>query len=171
MHRTVSVYKLLIIDEMGYLPLAREQANLFFQVVAKRYEKAAAAFLAGESEALTRRAVELALAGDPTAMRLCLERILSGHGHWQDGMLFAIIREGMAETNHRGARAWRTSMMIGARARRRRIITIAAGSSVAATRRAPGSSARTSRLVRSINGRQTDCCTWTKSNRSGWMVF
>jgi Family of unknown function (DUF5681) len=37
---------------------------------------AAAAFLAGESEALTRRAVELALAGDPTAMQLCLERIL-----------------------------------------------------------------------------------------------
>jgi hypothetical protein len=37
---------------------------------------AAAAFLAGESEALTRRAVELALGGDPTAMRLCLERIL-----------------------------------------------------------------------------------------------
>jgi Family of unknown function (DUF5681) len=37
---------------------------------------AAAAFLAGESEALTRRAVELALAGDPTALRLCLERIL-----------------------------------------------------------------------------------------------
>jgi hypothetical protein len=37
---------------------------------------AAAAFLAGESEALTRRAVELALADDPTAMRLCLERIL-----------------------------------------------------------------------------------------------
>jgi hypothetical protein len=37
---------------------------------------AAAAFLAGESEALTRRAVEHALAGDPTAMRLCLERIL-----------------------------------------------------------------------------------------------
>jgi hypothetical protein len=37
---------------------------------------AAAALLAGESEALTRRAVELALFGDPTAMRLCLERIL-----------------------------------------------------------------------------------------------
>jgi DNA replication protein DnaC len=36
MHRAVSVYKLLIIDEIGYLPLAREQANLFFQVVAKR---------------------------------------------------------------------------------------------------------------------------------------
>jgi hypothetical protein len=37
---------------------------------------AAAALLEGESEALTRKAVELALAGDPTAMRLCLERIL-----------------------------------------------------------------------------------------------
>jgi DNA replication protein DnaC len=34
MHRTVNVYKLLIIDEIGYLPLARELANLFFQVVA-----------------------------------------------------------------------------------------------------------------------------------------
>jgi hypothetical protein len=32
--------------------------------------------LAGESEALTRTAVELALAGDPTALRLCIERIL-----------------------------------------------------------------------------------------------
>jgi hypothetical protein len=31
--------KLLIIDEIGYLPFGREQANLFFQVVAKSYEK------------------------------------------------------------------------------------------------------------------------------------
>src|ERR1700736_4407573 len=37
---------------------------------------AAAALLAGEAEALTRKAVELALVGDPTAMRLCIERIL-----------------------------------------------------------------------------------------------
>jgi hypothetical protein len=37
---------------------------------------AAATLLQGESEALTRRAVELALGGDPTAMRLCVERIL-----------------------------------------------------------------------------------------------
>jgi hypothetical protein len=37
---------------------------------------AAAALLEGESETLTRKAVELALIGDPTAMRLCLERIL-----------------------------------------------------------------------------------------------
>ena len=37
---------------------------------------AAAALLEGEAEALTRKAVELALAADPTALRLCLERIL-----------------------------------------------------------------------------------------------
>ena len=41
LHRTVSAYRLLIIDEIGYLPMAREQANLFFQVVARRYEKGA----------------------------------------------------------------------------------------------------------------------------------
>lgn len=31
--------KLLIIDEIGYLPLTREQADHFFQIVAQRYEK------------------------------------------------------------------------------------------------------------------------------------
>jgi len=39
MHRAVNAYRLLIIDEVGYLPMSREQANLFFQVVAARYEK------------------------------------------------------------------------------------------------------------------------------------
>jgi hypothetical protein len=43
---------------------------------AKKTTLAAAAFLAGGSEALTRRAVEIPLAGDPAAMRLCLEHIL-----------------------------------------------------------------------------------------------
>jgi hypothetical protein len=37
---------------------------------------AAAALLAGEAEALTRKAVELALGGDAVALRLCIERIL-----------------------------------------------------------------------------------------------
>jgi hypothetical protein len=38
--------------------------------------RAARLLLAGEGEALTRKAVELALASDPAALRLCLERIL-----------------------------------------------------------------------------------------------
>jgi hypothetical protein len=33
--------------------------------------------LDGEADALTRRAVELAIEGDPTALKLCLERILA----------------------------------------------------------------------------------------------
>ena len=37
---------------------------------------AAERLLAGESEALTRKVIEIALAGDTTALRLCLERIL-----------------------------------------------------------------------------------------------
>lgn len=32
-------YKLLIIDEIGYLPTDKDGANLFFQLISKRYEK------------------------------------------------------------------------------------------------------------------------------------
>lgn len=32
-------YELLIIDEIGYLPIDKQGANLFFQLIAKRYEK------------------------------------------------------------------------------------------------------------------------------------
>jgi DNA replication protein DnaC len=32
-------YKVLIIDEIGYLPIDQDSANLFFQLIAKRYEK------------------------------------------------------------------------------------------------------------------------------------
>jgi DNA replication protein DnaC len=39
--RTILAPKLLIIDEVGYLPMTREQANHFFQVIAQRYEKGA----------------------------------------------------------------------------------------------------------------------------------
>jgi DNA replication protein DnaC len=31
-------YKLLIIDEIGYLPITKDEANMFFQLIAKRYE-------------------------------------------------------------------------------------------------------------------------------------
>jgi hypothetical protein len=37
---------------------------------------AAEALLDGEAEALTRKAIDLALAGDTTALRLCLERLV-----------------------------------------------------------------------------------------------
>jgi Family of unknown function (DUF5681) len=42
-----------------------------------RASLAAEALLDGEADTLTRRAVELAIEGDPTALKLCLERILA----------------------------------------------------------------------------------------------
>ena len=39
MHRAVNIYKLLIIDEIGYLPFDSDTANLFFQLIASRYEQ------------------------------------------------------------------------------------------------------------------------------------
>ncbi|MCD0244281.1 IS21-like element ISXci1 family helper ATPase IstB, partial [Xanthomonas melonis] len=38
-NRAVLGPKLLVIDEIGYLPFGRDEANLFFNVVAKRYER------------------------------------------------------------------------------------------------------------------------------------
>jgi hypothetical protein len=45
--------------------------------------RAARLLLAGDGEALTRKAVEMALAGDPTALRVCLER---GVGPYCEGV-------------------------------------------------------------------------------------
>lgn len=37
--KTLAKYKLLIIDEVGYLPIDLEAANMLFQLINKRYEK------------------------------------------------------------------------------------------------------------------------------------
>jgi len=39
-----SKYKLLIIDEIGYLPIDKEDAKLFFQLIDLRYEKRSTIF-------------------------------------------------------------------------------------------------------------------------------
>ena len=72
MHRAINVYKLLIIDEIGYLPLAREQANLFFQVVAKRYEKGAMILTSN----LTFGSWDQAFAGEAVLTAAMLDRLL-----------------------------------------------------------------------------------------------
>jgi DNA replication protein DnaC len=38
-NRAIIGPRLLVVDEVGYLPFGREEANLFFNVVAKRYER------------------------------------------------------------------------------------------------------------------------------------
>ncbi len=72
LHRTVNVYRLLIIDEIGYLPMGREQANLFFQVVAKRYEKGAMILTSN----LTFGSWDQAFAGETVLTAAMLDRLL-----------------------------------------------------------------------------------------------
>lgn len=42
--RVLAKYKLLIIDEIGYLPMDIQGANLFFQLITRRYEKVSTVF-------------------------------------------------------------------------------------------------------------------------------
>src|SRR3954468_23731954 len=72
MHRAVNTYKLLIVDEIGYLPLAREQANLFFQVIANRYERGAMILTSN----LTFGSWDQAFAGDALLPPAMLDRVL-----------------------------------------------------------------------------------------------
>ena len=68
--------KLLIIDEIGYLPFGREEATLFFNVVAKRYERAS--MVLTSNLPFTQWAG--AFADDPTMTAAMLDRLLH-HAH------------------------------------------------------------------------------------------
>jgi DNA replication protein DnaC len=72
MHRAVNACKLLIIDEIGYLPTSREQANLFFQVVAQRYEHGSMILTSN----LTFSSWDSAFSGDGVLTVAMLDRIL-----------------------------------------------------------------------------------------------
>lgn len=68
--------KLLIVDELGYLPFGRDEANLFFNVVAKRYERAS--MILTSNLPFTQWAT--ALADDQTLTAALLDRLLH-HAH------------------------------------------------------------------------------------------
>jgi DNA replication protein DnaC len=72
LHRSIAMPRLLIIDEIGYLPFGRDQANLFFQVIAKRYEKASIVLTSN----LTFGSWDEAFAGDAVLTAAMLDRIL-----------------------------------------------------------------------------------------------
>lgn len=74
--RTVLGPKLLVIDEIGYLPFGREEANLFFNVVAKRYERSS--IVLTSNLPFTQWAG--AFADDQTLTAAMLDRLLH-HGH------------------------------------------------------------------------------------------
>ena len=41
LHRAINASRLLIVDEIGDLLMSREQANLFFQIITRRFERGA----------------------------------------------------------------------------------------------------------------------------------
>ena len=47
--KTYSRFRLMIVDEIGYLPLSREESNLFFQFVSSRYEKRSTIYTSNKS--------------------------------------------------------------------------------------------------------------------------
>ncbi len=47
--KTYSRFRLMIVDEIGYLPLTREESNLFFQFVSSRYEKRSTVYTSNKS--------------------------------------------------------------------------------------------------------------------------
>ena len=76
LNRLAGQARLLIIDEIGYLPLTRDQANLFFQVIAKRYEKGSVVLTSN----LTFGQWDQTLAGDAVLAAAMLDRLLH-HSH------------------------------------------------------------------------------------------
>jgi len=76
MQRSIMAPRLLIIDEIGYLPFGREEANLFFNVVAKRYEKGSIILTSN----LTFSQWPSTFADDATLTAAMLDRLLH-HSH------------------------------------------------------------------------------------------
>ena len=75
-NRSVMTPRLLVIDEIGYLPFGREEANLFFNVVAKRYEQGS--IIVTSNLPFSQWAT--AFAGDQTLTAALLDRLLH-HAH------------------------------------------------------------------------------------------
>jgi len=47
--KKLASYKLLVVDEIGYLPLQRQESHLFFQLVSRRYEKVSTIFTSNKA--------------------------------------------------------------------------------------------------------------------------
>ncbi len=74
--RSVLSPKLLVIDEIGYLPFGRDEANLFFNVIAKRYEQGSVIVTSN----LPFSQWSTAFADDQTLTAALLDRLLH-HAH------------------------------------------------------------------------------------------
>ncbi|EGU43190.1 transposase/IS protein [Vibrio scophthalmi LMG 19158] len=74
--RSVLAPRLLIVDEIGYHPFGREEANLFFNVIAKRYEQGSIIVMSN----LPFSQWSNAFADDTTLTAALLDRLLH-HSH------------------------------------------------------------------------------------------
>ena len=73
--KTLAKYKILIIDEVGYLPIDVEAANMLFQLINKRYEKSSTIITTNKPFAEWGE-----LFGDPMIANAILDRLLH-HSH------------------------------------------------------------------------------------------
>lgn len=69
--KQLSQFKLLIIDEIGYIPIDRLGANLFFQLISRRYEKGAMILTSNQAYANWGD-----IFGDPVIASAILDRLL-----------------------------------------------------------------------------------------------
>ena len=69
--KTLNKYKLLIIDEIGYLPFDSEASNLFFRLISMRYEHGSTIFTSNKSYSEWGE-----IFGDPVIATAILDRIL-----------------------------------------------------------------------------------------------
>ena len=76
LRRAIQAPRLLVVDEVGYLPFSREEANHFFQVIAQRYEHGSVIITSN----LPFAQWDTAFAGDATMTAAMLDRLLH-HAH------------------------------------------------------------------------------------------
>ena len=69
--KMLSQPQLLIIDEIGYIPIDRQGANLFFQLISRRYEKGAIILTSNQSLGAWGEVF-----GDPVIASAILDRLL-----------------------------------------------------------------------------------------------
>ena len=69
--KQLSQFKLLIIDEIGYIPIDRLGANLFFQLISRRYEKGSMILTSNQTYANWGE-----IFGDPVIASAILDRVL-----------------------------------------------------------------------------------------------
>jgi DNA replication protein DnaC len=76
LRRSIQLPRLLIIDEVGYLPFSRDEASHFFQAIAQRYERGSVLITSN----LPFAQWDTTFAGDATMTAAMLDRLLH-HAH------------------------------------------------------------------------------------------